>query len=121
MLLDLFNIFHSGPRIINKRQGYFSTFVLGISSGLIVSPCISPVLGSILAFLSTKKNVFYGMSLLFVFAYGMGLILIIAGTSSSILANLPKADRWMVYAKRASSVLLILVGLYFSYNGITNL
>jgi len=121
MLLDLFSFSFSGPRIVSNRRGYFAVFLLGVSSGFVASPCITPVLGSILAYIATKKSMFYGMSLLLVFAYGMGLILIIAGTFSSILVNLPKSGRWMVYVKRASSMLLILVGLYFIYSGITNI
>jgi thiol:disulfide interchange protein DsbD len=120
MLLDLFNYSFSGPKISNKNKGYFSVFLLGLSSGFIVSPCITPVLSSVLAYISTKKNIFYGVSLLMVFAYGMGLLLIIAGTFSNILTNLPQSGRWMVYAKKVSAVLLILAGGYFIYSGIAN-
>lgn len=121
MLLDLFNFSFSQPKIVRNKQGYFPTFLLGFSSGLVISPCISPVLGSILTYIAAKKNVFYGMSLLFTFAFGMGLILIVAGTFSNILTNLPKSGRWMVYFKRINALLLILAGLYFLYSGITNL
>lgn len=118
MWFDLFSLFYSGVRVNSKRRGYLSTFILGLSSGLVISPCLTPALGSILAYLATKKNVFYGMSLLLTFAYGMGLILILAGTFSSILANLPKSGIWLVYIKRISSLILICIGLYFIYQGI---
>lgn len=122
-MLDLFPV--SLPNIIkitaSKKQGYFPAFLLGLSSGLIVSPCLTPVLGSILAYLTTKKNLLYGSTLLFSFAYGMGLVLILTGTFSSALLNLPKSGRWMLYIKKVCSLILIGIGTYFIYVGFTRL
>jgi cytochrome c biogenesis protein CcdA len=58
------------------------------------------------------------MSLLAVFAYGMGLIFILSGTFAGILVNLPKTGRWSVYFKKIAGVVLVLMGLYFIYLGI---
>lgn len=118
-MLDLFNI-SLGANFNNpllKKKGYFSIFLLGITSGFIISPCLTPVLGSILAYLATRKNIFYGMSLLAVFAYGMGLVLILSGTFAGVLANLPKSGKWMVYFKKVAGILLIFIGIYFIYTG----
>lgn len=101
-----------------KKQNYFSAFLLGAISGLIASPCLTPVLGSILLYLTTKKNLIYGVTLLFSFAYGMGLVLILIGTFSALLINFPKSGKWMMYIKRLGALLLILMGGYFIYNGI---
>ena len=122
-MLDLFElrlpVIMKQPKL--KKQNYFSTFILGLGSGLIVSPCLTPVLGSILAYLTTKKNLVYGATLLFSFAYGMGLILILVGTFSAVLVNLPKSGKWMLYIKRLSSFLLIGMGIYFIYTGLRRL
>lgn len=122
-MLDLFTI--PLPNIIKlpklKRQSYFSTFILGLSSGLIVSPCLTPVLGSILVYLATKKNLLYGATLLFSFAYGMGLVLILVGTFSAALVNLPKSGKWMLYIKRFFSFVLIGMGVYFIFAGLRRL
>jgi thiol:disulfide interchange protein DsbD len=118
MLLDFFGVSWQAPKADTNKKGYFSTFLLGASSGLIVSPCLTPALASILAYLSTQRNIFYGMSLLVVFAYGLGLIFILAGTFSSILINLPKSGRWMSYIKRVGALIVIVLGFYFIYRGI---
>ncbi|MFA4989748.1 MAG: cytochrome c biogenesis protein CcdA [Candidatus Omnitrophota bacterium] len=118
MWLDLFNFAWPGLRVNTKKKGYFPTFLLGLSSGLVASPCLTPALASILAYLAAKKNILYGMSLLMAFAYGMGIILILAGTFSSILINLPKSGKWMVYVKKTGALLLLFIGFYFIYNGI---
>jgi len=52
------------------------------------------------------------------FAYGMGIILILAGTFSSILVNLPKSGKWMIYVKRIGSSIIMILGLNFVYQGI---
>ncbi len=118
MWLDLFNISWQGPKVNTAKKGYLSTFLLGLSSGLIASPCLTPALASILSYLAAKKNIVYGMSLLMAFAYGLGIILILAGTFSSILVNLPKPGKWSVYFKRLGALLLAVIGLYFIYSGI---
>lgn len=116
-MLDLFPITLPLPvkPTTYKKAGFISTFFLGLTSGLIVGSCLTPVLGAILAYLVTKKNILYGMTLLFTFAYGMGLILILVGTSSSILVSLPKSGKWMVYIKKISGIILLSMGIYFVF------
>jgi thiol:disulfide interchange protein DsbD len=97
----------------SRRKGYLTTLFLGITSGLVISPCTSPVLGSILLYVATKKDLFYAASLLLVFAYGMGTLLILAGTFSGILVNLPTPGRWMLWFKKIAAVILIIMGIYF--------
>jgi cytochrome c-type biogenesis protein len=110
------------PNIIKlpglKKKGYFSAFLLGLSSGLIISPCLTPALGAILLYLATKKNLLYGATLLFTFAYGMGLILILVGSFSALLVNLPRSGKWMLYIKKAFSFILIGMGMYFIFAGL---
>jgi len=105
------------PNIIKppvlKRQGYFSALILGLGFGLIISPCLTPALSSILFYLGTKRNLFYGVTLLLSFGYGMGLIFILAGAFSGMLFGLPKLGEWMVYIKRLYAIILIFMGLYF--------
>jgi thiol:disulfide interchange protein DsbD len=122
-MLDLFTLyfpqFFRPPAV--KGKGYLSSFTLGLSSGLVVSPCLTPALGAILLYLATKKNIIYGTTLLFTFACGMGVLLIIVGTFSSIITSLPKSGRWLDYIKKSCAVILICIGAYFVYRGIRNL
>lgn len=119
-MLDLFSI--NLPRIIKmpvkNKQGYFPAFLLGMISGLIIGPCVTPFLGAILVYLAEKKNIFYGMSVLLTFAYGMGFILIVCGTFSSLLMGLPKSGKWMLYIKKIFAVILLAIGVYFIFTGI---
>ncbi|MBP7215965.1 MAG: sulfite exporter TauE/SafE family protein [Candidatus Omnitrophica bacterium] len=107
------------PRV--KKGSFISAFVLGLSSGLIIGPCITPVLGAILAYLATKKNILYGTTLLFTFAYGMGLLLMVVGTFSGILVNFPALGKKMVYIKKICAVILMAVGVYIIASAIRRL
>ena len=117
-MLPLGNIIKA-PKITKKNC--FSAFIMGIASGLIISPCLSPALASILAYLATKKNFLYGALILFSFAYGMGLVLILTGTFSGLLANMPKSGKWLIYIKRLCAAIMIAAGAYFIYSGIRKL
>jgi thiol:disulfide interchange protein DsbD len=119
-LLDLFNI--PIPHLVRlaqmKEKNYLSIFLLGLSSGLIIGPCTAPALGAILVYLATKRNILYGTTLLVCFAYGMGLVLVLAGTFSSVLVNLPKSGKWLIYIKRLAAIILTGIGIYFIFIGI---
>jgi len=101
---------------MKKHKTKFSVFLLGVTSGLVVGPCTAPVLGTILVYVATKQNLFYGVFLLFSFAYGLGALLILAGTFSGLLMGLPKAGRWMYTIEKIGGVLLLLAGEYFLIN-----
>lgn len=104
-----------------KKPNLFSVLLLGLTSGLVISPCVSPVLGSILAYLAIQKKILYGASLLFVFAFGMGLIFIAAGVFSGLIFSLPKSGKWMVYIKKGCGSVLVALGIYFAVVGFARL
>ena len=101
-----------------KKQSLLSGFILGLSSGLVIGPCVGAVLGPILILLATKNNVLYGASLLLTFAYGQGIVFILAGTSSSLLTGLPKFNKWLPLVKKVSSAILMVMGLCFIYTAL---
>lgn len=93
-----------------KGKGLFSLYVLGILSGLIMGPCTAAPLGVVLAFVATKQNIIYGVSLLFTFALGMGILLIIVGTFAGVLVALPKPGPWMDRVRKGFGWLFLIIG-----------
>ena len=87
--------------------------VLGMLSGLAIGPCTAPVLGTVLLYIASRQNILHGVSLVFVFSYGVGASLILVGTFSGALAVLPKSGKWMTRVKQGCAVVLILVALTF--------
>jgi thiol:disulfide interchange protein DsbD len=95
-----------------KTKGIVSIYLLGLVSGLVAGPCTAAALGVILAYVATKQNVIYGISLLFTFSLGMGLILIVIGTFAGLVTALPKAGPWMNRIRRIFGFLLIAIAEY---------
>lgn len=122
-MFDLFRIPlpHAGRVTSLKKGSYISTFVLGLSSGFVVAPCTTPVLGTILVLLSQKSNAVYGGFLLLCFAYGMGAILLISAVFSTFLTTLPKAGAWTGILKKLYALILVAAGAYFIINAIRRL
>jgi len=120
LALSLFDLFHlptlalftgtGSPR--GKARGAGGAFVLGMLSGLVVGPCTAPVLGGLLLYVGASGHAFFGATLLFTFALGMGIPVVALGTFAGLLSNLPKAGAWTVKIQRAFGVLLLLAGEY---------
>jgi thiol:disulfide interchange protein len=94
-------------------ENYLGALVMGMASGFVAAPCTAPVLGTLLLYVGSRGNVLYGASLLFVFAFGLGFLLLILGTFAGSLASLPKAGAWMVTVKKVFGFAMILIGEYF--------
>lgn len=95
-----------------KGKGYASALLIGAASGLVVGPCTAPALGAALAYVGAQGNVVFGTSVLFVFALGMGVLMIALGTFSGALAAMPRSGQWMVRIKKGFGVLMIVIAEY---------
>ena len=104
-----------------RKGGYLGAAVMGVAAGFVAAPCTAPVLGLLLAYVGQTRNVVWGGSLLFVFALGLGLLLMLLGIFSGMLASLPKAGVWTVRVKKAFGIAMLVVGAYFLYMSATML
>ena len=103
-----------------KSRGLWGAFILGLLTGAVSSPCATPVLAVILAYVSTQSDILYGGSLLFAYAVGHCALIFVAGLSIGLTENIISSKgikNFSVYSKRFSGALLVVVGLYF---GVTN-
>ena len=67
---------------------------------------------------TAKQDVLFGGTLLFVFSFGVGTLLLIVGASAGLLAGLPKSGAWMVTVKKLSGIILLAAGAYFLYSAL---
>ena len=98
--------------LADKPVGYLGSVLVGIAFGAGWTPCIGPILGSILIFTSTSSDLGRGMSLLS--AYSLGLAIPFLGASLMIerfLSVFARFRRQMVWVTRAAGLLLIAVGV----------
>ena len=84
--------------------------LMGLLSGLIVGPCLAPPLAGALVFIGQQGDPILGASALFSLSMGMGLPLLIIGTSAGSL--LPKAGPWMDGIKSVFGVLMIALSIW---------
>ena len=99
--------------ISERQQGgtYLGVAAMGFLSTLIASPCVSAPLVGALSYISTTGNAGVGGLALFALGLGMGMPLLIIGTSGGKL--LPKAGRWMKTIKIILGVLLLGLAILF--------
>lgn len=96
----------------NKQQGgsIAGVVVMGIISGLVASPCTTAPLTGALLYISQTGDVLLGASALYALSLGMGLPLLILGSSGGKL--LPKAGAWMNIIKNIFGLLLLAVPIF---------
>jgi len=105
-----------------KQRGILGAFLLGIFFGIVSSPCATPVLALILTFVASKGEVAYGTSLLFVYALGHCALIFLAGTATGFVENFIKSKGLInitTWGKRIGGSIVVLVGIYLFYLGIT--
>ena len=83
--------------------------LLGIVFALAGTPCSTPILAGIMAFAAMGKNLSLAIIMLFLFALGQGLILIIAGLFTSGLKNMQALASFSEALLKFSGILLVLV------------
>lgn len=99
-----------------KAKGLLGAFLLGLLTGTVSSPCATPVLAVILAYVSTQGDMLYGGSLLFVYALGHCVLIFIAGLSIGFTENILSSKglkNFSLYAKKLSGAILVAAGIYF--------
>ncbi len=96
-----------------KMSGPLGAILLGMLFGLVASPCAMPILTLILALIASKGQVAYGSLLMFTYALGHGLPLVILGTVAGALTSLERFTKYSVTVQRVGGWLLIAVGAYF--------
>jgi thiol:disulfide interchange protein DsbD len=96
----------------NKLHGghLSGVFGMGALSAIIMGPCVAAPLAGALLYISQTHDAVLGGTALFVMAMGMGVPLLIIGTSAGTL--LPKAGAWMESVKRFFGVMMLALAIW---------
>lgn len=87
------------------NSGRYSVFIMGVTSALIISPCVTAPLIGILLYIAKTGDYVLGGSVLFMVGFGMGIPLIIMGATAG--KYLPKSGRWMIVIQRMLAVIML--------------
>jgi len=117
-LLGILNLNIGVPqRILPKEKALLGAFLMGLSFGVIASPCATPVLAVILVYAAAHENIAYSGSLLLAYAIGHWVLVLAAGISVGLAQRL-LASRGIanisLYFKKVAGIILIGAGVYFA-------
>ena len=95
----------------DNKKGYLGAFLLGMGFSFGWTPCIGPVLTSVIA-ISASGNGMYGLTLMAVYSLGMAIpFLLISAMSSLALKHLGKIRKHMMTIKKVGGIIIILMGV----------
>ena len=86
--------------------------LIGSIFALATTPCSTPILAGIMGFASLSANIILAGLMLFLFALGQGLVIIIAGVFTSMLKQLRTISRVSIILMKLSGLLLVVVSIY---------
>ncbi|MEQ1791207.1 MAG: cytochrome c biogenesis CcdA family protein, partial [Nitrospiraceae bacterium] len=104
----------------SRPVGYVGSFLIGIAFAAGWTPCVGPVLGTILLYASTTDSLLNGVLLLTSYSMGLGLPLFLTALGvDRFLAYFKQARLYLWGVSTVSGVLLIIVGVMIYANTLT--
>lgn len=93
-------------------KGYSQAFLLGLTFSFAWTPCVGPVLGSVLALVASGgSGAWQGAGLMLVYTLGLALpFLLLALTSSYVLKHFRKLHPYLGILKKVGGFLIIVMG-----------
>ncbi len=87
-------------------------YCIGLSFGLVASPCSTPVLASLLAWVASSKDLILGAALLLSYTAGYVTPLILAGTFTASIKKIIEFRRFSGWINPVSGALLVGFGVF---------
>lgn len=105
---------HTNP---DRKRGYITSFLMGVFFSAGWSPCIGPVLGTILTLAINGSSVALGTKLLISYSAGLAIPFLIAALSIGWLSGiLHRYGKVTHYIEVGMGVVLVIVGLMLLFN-----
>ena len=104
----------------NRPAGYLGSFFIGVAFAAGWTPCVGPVLGSILLYAGTTDSLVDGVVLLTSYSLGLGLPLFLTALGvDRFLAYFKEVRAYLWGVSTVSGVLLVVVGVMIYANSLT--
>lgn len=88
------------------------SYLIGLTFGVVASPCSTPVLAALLGWVATTKDLVLGGALLLSYTAGYVAPLILAGTFTASIKKLLELRRWSGWITPVSGALLVGFGVF---------
>lgn len=123
LLIIIMGIFYTGlinPAFLNmerrftwngRRGSFLGAILFGMAIGFGWTPCIGPILASVLALAASRASVIYGMYLLLIYSMGIAIPFLIASFAIGKAAGLKSILKHTGAIKLISGIILIITGI----------
>jgi cytochrome c biogenesis protein CcdA len=115
LALNLFGVFEfSIPSIgsMNVRQtGFQASFISGVITTIVASPCTAPFMGTALTVAISQPNI-VGFGIFTFLGLGLALPFVLLSAFPFLLSFVPKPGMWMIYLKRVLGIILLVCVLW---------
>lgn len=109
-------------QLSSRPAGALGSVVVGMAFGAGWTPCIGPVLASILLYTSLEATAAEGALLLATYAVGLGLPFVVASVAFNwFVAGTEHVKRWMVPLERMAGGVLVVIGLLMASGSFASL
>ncbi|HLC42099.1 MAG TPA: cytochrome c biogenesis protein CcdA [Methylomirabilota bacterium] len=96
----------------NKPAGYIGSIIVGVTFAIGWTPCVGPILGSILSLAGTAETMNTGVGLLAAYSAGLALPFFLSSFAlSAFLKAFQRFRPFIIVVERAAGALLIVVGI----------
>lgn len=115
-LLEIIKINFLNKSFVNFNIKYSNNllfpFIVGVGFGFGWTPCIGPILGSILAFASMEDSIYKGILLLSLYSLGLAVPLILSSLLiKKFLIFSKSVKKYLTNVKKISGIILIITGI----------
>ena len=108
--------------IRNKPAGFLGSFIVGLAFAAGWTPCIGPILASILMVAATEDTVFQGITLLLVYSLGLGIPFFLSAIAMHrFLAFFNRYRKYIRLMEIITGVCLMIVGVLIFTNSLSRL
>jgi cytochrome c-type biogenesis protein len=106
----------------SRPTGFFGAYVIGLAFALGWTPCIGPVLATILSIAASEQDIGKGAGLLAIYSLGLGIPFMLAAAGiGSFIAFQQRFRKHMLLVERAMGALLVLTGVMFLTGAMQNM
>jgi thiol:disulfide interchange protein DsbD len=122
LALSMFDVYELRmPAALNRlaggsQKGFWGTFLMGLTVGIVAAPCIGPFVFGLLTYVGNRGNAVLGFALFFILALGLGIPFLVLGIFSGSIRRLPRSGAWMVWVRKIFGFILLAMAVYFVKN-----
>lgn len=96
-----------------SHAGYFGTFFMGMTLGVVAAPCIGAFVLGLLTWIASTADPLFGFTVFFTLSIGLSLPLFALAMFSGKLEKLPRSGEWMNWVRQAMGWVLVGMAAYF--------